>query len=707
MKKLNTKLILLSGGLVTISLLAAAIIIYFQMTNVVEENASDSGTNMVQNEKEYIEQYFETFENHLDMISADARVISFLRDKNEEGPAYAIGYSDVEDVMNRFMNSYENIELTFTGAENDGVHTTPYVNVEGMEATTRPWYKAAVENPQETGWTEPYVSEDGGEFVVSAAKAVNDPVSGDVLGVVGMDLSLQHLNELLGETDVPYNGFLTLMDENGSMIVHPELNGETLEEGDALTAVLDTQGQGRLTMDEQGQARDLFYDRISVNNWVIGAAFSKDAMANESNTLRNTIIIITVAAIFLSIIISIIAARKVTNPIKDMQEKVNQMAEGDLTVEFPESTHEEINHLSQDLNKMTSSIRTLVSQVKESTSQVASSSEQFSSVSEETSAAGEEMARAVNEISKGAVSQAEEADNTKQEMEILSTAFMFLEEQVQEIEGRTKTSEELNESGVTEVSKLTEKAGQSQNMMEEVEEVFTKLTERLADIQKAMGSIGDISDQTNLLALNASIEAARAGEHGKGFAVVADEVRKLADASNQSADEVKTILKGVTDEANKVHDTVERSRNVSSEQQDVVKQVQASFEKIKDTGESIGTVVRRLLEEIPMMDERRKSVENAIARIAEVSQSNAASAEQVNASTDEQQEAMRSVASSAEALNEESDNLSVLIQQFSVEESGESSKEDSVKEETAADDLIEEEKKGEIEDSIEDSKESH
>ncbi|MDQ0298733.1 methyl-accepting chemotaxis protein [Salibacterium salarium] len=669
MKKLNTKLILLCAGLVTVSLLTAAIIIYFQMTNVVEDNASDSGTQMVENEKEYIEQYFQTFENHLNMISADTRVVSFLRDKNEEGPDYVVGYSDVEDVMNRFMNSYENIELTFTGAENDGVHTTPYVNVEDMEATTRPWYQAAMENPQETGWTEPYVSEDGGEFVVSAAKAVVDPVSGDPLGVVGMDLSLQHLNELLGEADVPYNGFMTLMDENGSMIVHPDFTGETIEEGNSLASVLETEGNGKMNFERQGEAHDLFYDRISVNNWVIGTAFSNDAMVSESNTLRNTIIFIAVAAILLSIIISIIAARKVANPIKDMQEKVNQMSSGDLTVQFEASSHEEINHLSQDLNKMVSNIKSLVAQVKESSSQVASSSEQFSSVSEETSAAGEEVASAVNEISKGAVSQAEEAENTKQEMGILTTAFMFLEEQVKEIENRAKTSEELNENGVTEVSKLTEKAGQSQTMMEEVEEVFTQLTDRLADIQKAMGSIGEISDQTNLLALNASIEAARAGEHGKGFAVVAEEVRKLADASNQSAEEVKTILNGVTEEANKVHDTVERSRNVSSEQQEVVSQVKTSFEKIKDTGESIGEVVGRLLEEIPMMDERRQSVENAIAKIAEVSQSNAASAEQVNASTDEQQEAMRSVASSAENLNEESDNLSTLIRQFSVGES--------------------------------------
>ncbi|MGY4689441.1 methyl-accepting chemotaxis protein [Salibacterium sp. K-3] len=668
MRKLNTKLILLTGGLVTVSLLAAAVIIYYQMTDVVEENASGTGTNTVSSEKQYLDQYFETFENHLNMISADTRVISFLRDKNENGPDYAVGYSDVEDVMNRFMYSYDNIELTFTGAANGGSNTTPYVNVEDMDATTRPWYKVAEENPQETSWTEPYQSKDGGEFVISAGKAVVDPVTNDVIGVVGIDLSLAHLNEMMAEMDVPYDGFMTLMDNNGSMIVHPELNGQVLEESNSLASVLETEGNGRMTFQYQNAEHSLFYERLETNNWVIGTAFSEEAMAADSNGIRNTIIFVAAAAIILTIVVTVIVARRITKPIRHMQEKVNDMAEGDLTVQFPKSSHEEINYLSRDLNKMAENLRTLVEQVKESASQVASSSEQFSAVAEQTSASGEEVANAVYDISQGAVSQAEEAENTKQEMQILTTAFMFLEEQVREIESRAKTSEELNENGVAEVATLTEKAGESQTMMEEVEHVFTRLTERLEEIQKAMGSIGEISDQTNLLALNASIEAARAGEHGKGFAVVAEEVRKLADASSSSADEVKTILKGLTDEAGKVHETVERSRHVSSEQQDAVQSVKTSFEKIKETGESISAVVQRLLEEIPMMDERRQAVEDAIAKIAEVSQSNAASAEEVNASTDEQKGAMRSVASSAESLNEESDALSSLIREFTVKE---------------------------------------
>jgi twitching motility protein PilJ len=99
-----------------------------------------------------------------------------------------------------------------------------------------------------------------------------------------------------------------------------------------------------------------------------------------------------------------------------------------------------------------------------------------------------------------------------------------------------------------------------QNIRREVQSISKSikgLSDRSLEISEVVDTISRISKQTNLLALNAAIEAAGAGEAGARFAVVADQVRKLAEDSARAAQRVGLLVKGIQTEIQGVVISVE------------------------------------------------------------------------------------------------------------------------------------------------------
>jgi methyl-accepting chemotaxis protein len=138
-------------------------------------------------------------------------------------------------------------------------------------------------------------------------------------------------------------------------------------------------------------------------------------------------------------------------------------------------------------------------------------------------------------------------------------------------------------------------------------------------ISEIIGVIDDIAFQTNLLALNASVEAARAGEQGRGFAVVATEVRNLAGRSATAAKEIKELIKDSGDKVQLGAELVNASGETLQEIVTAVKQV----------GDIIAEIAAASAEQTAGIDQ----VNQAITSMDEMTQQNAALAEQASAAS--------------------------------------------------------------------------
>jgi methyl-accepting chemotaxis protein len=156
------------------------------------------------------------------------------------------------------------------------------------------------------------------------------------------------------------------------------------------------------------------------------------------------------------------------------------------------------------------------------------------------------------------------------------------------------------------------KGGQAVAAAIEAMAAINTSSQKIADI---IGTIDEIAFQTNLLALNAAVEAARAGEQGRGFAVVAAEVRNLAQRSAAAAKEIKSLI----------HDSgqkVTAGSGLVNESGRVLEEVVTSTKRVADLIADIAAAVQ---EQSAGIDQ----VNKAVIQMDQVTQSNAAQAEEL------------------------------------------------------------------------------
>jgi len=198
------------------------------------------------------------------------------------------------------------------------------------------------------------------------------------------------------------------------------------------------------------------------------------------------------------------------------------------------------------------SISSISEKLALSSSQMSETTDSFSENAQNQAAAAEEITATVEEISAGVENVAESAKDQMNKMEGLTERLDELSEQISGMGNMIKNTLEMTEG----ISKEAQVGEASLKQMDDNMLSMKKRSQEMADI---ISIINDISDQINLLSLNAAIEAARAGDAGRGFAVVADEISKLADQTSSSVKDIGSLIKAGEDETVKGSDSLNKT----------------------------------------------------------------------------------------------------------------------------------------------------
>ena len=403
--------------------------------------------------------------------------------------------------------------------------------------------------------------------------------------LLGSDYKMRSTSRFLVEDE---NGYFKELTENGydakiinriklskSPILFQEIKTE------ASTEALNGKADNKLILDYRNSPVLSSYEPLTVMGvkWAIISEKDQAEAFAPITSLRNTILIIGLIVMVLSVLVAVFVAGTIAKPILTLVEKIKLVAKGDLTVTIESNSKDEVGDALGSMKGMVEKLREIIGTITSGAENILSASTQMSASSMQMSEGATEQASSVEEISAS------------------------MEEMVANIQQNTSNSKETEKISIKSAKDILDSNQAVDTTVHSMKTIATKIS-----------IIGEIARQTNLLALNAAVEAARAGEHGKGFAVVAAEVRKLAERSQLAASEIDEVSRTSVDVA---VNSGELLRNV--------------VPNIQKTADLVQEIVSSSVEQ----NSGAEQVNNAIQQLNQVVQQNAAASEEVAAGAEE------------------------------------------------------------------------
>jgi methyl-accepting chemotaxis protein len=459
---------------------------------------------------------------------------------------------------------------------------------------TQPWYTAPVEAGEPT-WSEIHAYFASPKLAITAVQPYYS-VNGQLVGVLGNDLTLSHLNQFLQEIEVGKSGVAFIMERSGDIVASsteeepfqmsnegeevlrlPAVESEVplirasaayLSEtfGEMAKVEAETQDSFELNGDRHFLQVTPFRDERGLD-WLIVVVLPQSDFTAQIDANASTTALLCLAALGVTIAVSLATSRWITRPIEQLNKASRAIAEGELDQVVQVQGVDELGELAYSFNQMAAQLRgsfsaleatnlTLAQTNQELEQRVAQRTIELQQAKEAAEQAKELSEQTKEELQQRALQLLQEVDPIRQG-DLTVRARVTADEIGTVADSYNATVESLQKI----VSQVQAAATQVDHATRDNEASVQSLSEealrQAAEISAALHRIEEMSEVVQAVAISAEQAEAAAQQ-------AAQTVDEGDAAMNRTVDGIQAIRATVAETAKKVKHLGESSQRISA-----------------------------------------------------------------------------------------------------------------------------------------------
>ncbi|MFA9379018.1 MAG: sensor histidine kinase [Lachnotalea sp.] len=241
---------------------------------------------------------------------------------------------------------------------------------ENVMVSTQDWFIQANLKIENLHFSSPHVQDlfDDSNFryywVVSLSRVVSLTYNGNTSrGILLVDMNFSDIEQLFSKVNSTGEGYVYLTDSKGKLIYHPKqkvIYSNLMKENNLVAA---TYEDGTHMEKFEGEQRAIVVKTVGYTGWKIVSVTPIKEIAINLKQFKFFTVIILAVSILVIIVGNIIVSKKVTNPIRKLEESVKDLENGDLNRIIYTGGSHEIQHLGRTITSMVNQMKLLMKDI--------------------------------------------------------------------------------------------------------------------------------------------------------------------------------------------------------------------------------------------------------------------------------------------------------------------------------------------------------